>query len=182
MIQLEQFIERELKILVTKEVFEKILNSYEFNKPVNQTNTYYDSNDEFLKKQRGAMRIRTIQDKKIFTLKLRKDEVTHYEYEKEIDVDTLQAIKDKEIQKWLSDFNIPKDVSPIVTFSTRRYTCDLENGQLCADMTSYENHIDYELEYEYFNDHDGIKVFNEILKPFGLTYEKNCSSKIARAM
>ena len=105
MIQLEQFIERELKILITKEAFEKILNSYEFKKPVEQTNTYYDSSDEFLKKQKGAMRIRTIQDKKIFTLKIRKDEVTHYEYEKEIDVDTIQEIQDKEIQKWLTDFN-----------------------------------------------------------------------------
>ena len=41
--------------------------------------------------------------------------------------------------------------------------------------------IDYDIEYEYLKEHDGIKTFNEILHPFHMKYEKNCPSKIARA-
>ena len=43
---MDNYIERELKILVSKEQFQKILNSYEFKKPIIQTNTYYDTNDQ----------------------------------------------------------------------------------------------------------------------------------------
>lgn len=181
MIYLEQYIERELKILVNKESFEKLLKTYPFNKPIVQTNTYYDTEDGYIKKQKGAMRIRTIKDKKIFTLKIRKDEITHNEYEKEINVNTIQEIDDEEILNWLQMYNIPKKVHKIVSFITQRRTYDFENGQLCADITSYENHIDYEIEYEYTENHDGINSFNEILKPLNIHYEKNCPSKIARA-
>ena len=57
---MENYIERELKILISKEQFQKILNSYEFKKPIIQTNTYYDTNDQKIKHMNGALRIRTI--------------------------------------------------------------------------------------------------------------------------
>lgn len=180
-IKLDKFIEKELKILVSKNQFQKILNSYDFKKPIFQTNTYYDTENRYIKSQNGAMRIRTIGNTNIFTLKIRKDELTHYEYEKEIDTNHLNQIQDPEILSWIKQFNIPLDVKNIVSFSTERYTYDFPNGQLCADITSYESHKDYELEYEYTEDHDGIAVFNQILKPIDLEYQKNCSSKIARA-
>ncbi len=175
-------IERELKILITKEIYEKMRNSYEFSDAWAQTNTYYDTKDGQVKKRHGALRIRKIGNKHILTLKIRKDAITHIELEKEINVDSIQAITDSEILAWLKEYEIPKEVEAIVSFTTIRQTYDLENGQLCLDQTEYENHIDYECEYEYTKDHDGIKVFNEILKPYGMTYTKNCPSKIARAL
>ena len=77
-------IERELKFLINEKVYNELLHSYDFHNPITQTNTYFDTENQDVKKQRGAVRIRTIQDKKIFTLKIRKDEYTHYEFEKEI--------------------------------------------------------------------------------------------------
>lgn len=180
-IKLDKFIERELKILISESDFYKIIQSYDFTNPIIQTNTYYDTEDQQIKKQNGAMRIRQIDNKKIFTIKIRKDEVTHYEYEKEILTNNIQEINDEEINSWLKKFNIPKNVHKIVTFTTERRTCDFKNGQLCIDKTSYENHIDYEIEYEYFNEHDGIEALNKILEPIQIKYTKNCPSKIARA-
>ena len=72
-------IERELKILVTKEIYEKILNSYAFNESRTQINTYYDTKDQLIKRNKGAMRIRKIGNQNIFTLKIRKDSITHFE-------------------------------------------------------------------------------------------------------
>ena len=137
-------IERELKLLINKQVYDNIMNSYDFHKSIIQTNTYYDTANQDVKKQRGAVRIRTIQDKKIFTLKIRKDEYTH--------------------------------------FTTLRNVYEFENGELCLDKTTFKNHIDYEIEYEYTSDHDGIQFFNSILDQYGLKWQKNCPSKIARAM
>ena len=122
---MDKFIERELKILITKEQFEELLNSYDFNKPIIQVNTYYDTNDRKIKNNKGALRIRKIDDKNIFTLKIRKDEITHLEYEKEINTDDLQDIKDPQILEWLDRFDIPLQLSPITTFKTKRYTLDL---------------------------------------------------------
>ena len=58
-------IERELKLLINEKVYNELLHSYDFHNPITQTNTYFDTNNQDVKKQRGAVRIRTIQDKKI---------------------------------------------------------------------------------------------------------------------
>ena len=118
----------------------------------------------------------------IFTLKIKKDSITHYEYEKEIQTTNINEIKDPEILGWIQQYDIPTNIKPITSFRTERYTYNFEHGQLCADITSYENHIDYELEYEYIDNHDGISFFNHILNNINTKYEKNCPSKIARAM
>lgn len=174
-------IERELKILVREDEFQTLLKTYAFSKPWIQTNTYYDSPDQIIKKQGGALRIRTIGTKHILTLKIRKDEITHYELEKEIDTEDVSKIKDSEITGWFQEFHIPKDLNQIAQFTTTRQVYECENAQLCADKTVYPNHTDYEIEYEYHRNHDGISEFNQILSIIGVKYKKNCPSKIARA-
>lgn len=178
---MNQPIERELKILVSEQTYENIISSYDFTKPWEQTNTYYDTKDALVKKKKGACRIRTIGNKHIFTLKIKTDSITHIELEKEINTNLFSNIQDKDVLSWLKQYEIPITLQPITTFTTIRQTYDFPDGQLCADKTIYENHIDYELEYEYFHKHNGIEVFNRILRPLGIVYKKNCPSKIARA-
>ncbi len=175
-------IEKELKLLVTKEQFNKIINSYEFSKPWKQTNTYYDTEDNDIKIKGGAMRIRKIGDKKIFTLKIRIDFITLHEYEKEINCETIEEIQDEEILSWISKLNLTKPVHKTISFDTYRQVFENDKAELCADQTIFNgSHTDYEIEYEYKVEHNGIQEFNKILNNFGLSYEKNCPSKIARA-
>lgn len=175
-------IERELKLLIDEEVYNEILHSYDFQNPITQTNTYFDTKNQDVKKQRGAVRIRMIQDKKIFTLKIRKDEYTHYEFEKEINTENIDDINDTEILNWFDQYQIPKNLHPTASFTTLRYVYKFEHGELCLDKTDYKNHTDYEIEYEYTSDHDGIHFFNSILEKYDLKWIKNCPSKIARAL
>lgn len=175
-------IERELKLLINKQVYDNIMNSYDFHKSIIQTNTYYDTANQDVKKQHGAVRIRTIENKKIFTLKIKKDEYTHYEFEKEISTENINEIEDPEILNWFNQYQIPKNLHPTANFTTLRNVYEFENGELCLDKTTFKNHIDYEIEYEYTSDHDGIQFFNSILEQYGLKWQKNCPSKIARAM
>ncbi|MBP3851029.1 MAG: CYTH domain-containing protein [Erysipelotrichaceae bacterium] len=174
-------IERELKILISKEQYEKILLSYEFSDSWKQTNVFYDTDDRQIKQKRGGLRIRTIGNTHIFTLKIRTDSITHIELEKEIPCDRFEEIHDQEIDTWLQKYKIPRNIHPIMSFSTIRQTINFENGQLCADHTIFPAFEDYELEYEYTKEHDGITFFNSLLKPLGITYTKNSPGKISRA-
>lgn len=175
-------IERELKLVIDEQTYKSIMNSYDFHKSIIQTNTYFDTEKQEVKKQHGAVRIRTIEDKKIFTLKIKKDEYTHYEFEKEIFTNDIKEIDDPEILNWFKQYQIPQELYPIASFTTLRKTFEFENGELCLDKTTFKNHIDYEVEYEYTSDHNGIHFFNSILNKYGLKWQKNCPSKIARAM
>ncbi len=174
--------ERELKLLVDEDTFHAILRTYSFSDPWKQTNTYYDTKDRNLKKRKSAMRIRRIGDQRIFTLKIRTDAITHIELEKEIFVDTIQDIQDEEILSWFQTYDIPMNVEEIISFTTIRQVYETPEAEICADITMYQNHTDYEIEYEYKIDHDGERVFNTMLKPFEIEYKKNCPSKIARAL
>ena len=176
-------LERELKLVISKEVYEKIKEKYEFPMPWTQVNTYFDTDSKQIKEQKAAIRIRNIDEKNIFTLKKHKDAITKYEFEKEIKEDNIDDISDEEVLNWMKEYiSITEPIHPTYKISTDRSLIDLENAELCLDKSTYNDGIvDYEIEYEYKKDHDGITAFNEILKPFGLSYEKNSPSKIARA-
>lgn len=179
---MKQPIERELKILITEKDMNFIIKSYDLKNYKIQTNTYYDTEDRKIKQKQGAVRIRTINDTYIFTLKIRKDSIAHFEYEKQVSTNELSKIDDPEVLHWLNMHEISiADLKPIASFTTKRYEKDLKNAILCADITNFGNYTDYELEYEYKYEHDGISYFNQILSQIHKHYTKNCPSKIARA-
>lgn len=175
--------ERELKLLISKKKFNEILKSYEFPYCRQQTNIYFDTSNEKVKSQGCAVRIRTYDNHCIFTLKKRVDPITLIELEKDIDTTDIHKITDSEVLGWLKEYHIPiHDLHPTTKIMTTRYILKTHQAEICLDHTIFSNTEDYEIEYEYFEDHDGIKKFNEFLKRFGLHYIKNCPSKIARAM
>ena len=65
---------------------------------------------------------------------------------------------------------------------TKRAVVETENAELCFDISTYGNHTDYEIEYEYKKEHDGLSIFQDIMKQINVVYEKNCISKIQRAI
>lgn len=174
-------IERELKVLITKDEYETLLRSYDFGKPVIQKNVYFDD-DKGSVRQLGALRIRTVNGKRILTLKIRKDSITQTELEKETDTENISAITDSEIRNWFALYQIPDALHRFASSETVRRIAELPNAELCLDISRFGNHTDYEIEYEYKKDHDGIHCFNEILSRVGLVYEKNAPSKLARAV
>lgn len=105
-------IERELKVLITKDEYETLLRSYDFGKPVIQKNVYFDD-DKGSVRQLGALRIRTVNGKRILTLKIRKDSITQTELEKETDTENISAITDSEIRNWFALYQIPDALHPL---------------------------------------------------------------------
>ncbi|TGY65942.1 CYTH domain-containing protein [Dubosiella muris] len=175
--------ERELKLLLSRQKYDEILSSCDFPVCRTQTNVYFDTPDSQVRDAGCALRIRTTKDTRIFTLKKRIDPITLIELERPVDADTIATIRDPQVLSWLTEYHIPvHKLQPVASFTTTRRLLKLDHAELCLDQTTFAHHTDYEIEYEYFEDHDGVRAFNEFLAPFGLRYEKNCSSKIARAM
>lgn len=183
--------ERELKVLLSKEQADTLLKQNTFKPARIQTNTYYDTDDLDLRKEGMALRIRTIKpdpgipDSKpvhILTIKKPLDSITKYEYEREIHTDSLSGLNQEE-QEWIrSHLSMNKPLRPIAHFQTERSICELPQAEYSIDHTVFDHHDDYEAEYEYRQDHDGIQAFNTILKPAGVKWTENGPSKIARAM
>ena len=93
-------IERELKLLINEKIYNELLHSYDFHNSITQTNTYFDTENQDVKKQRGAVRIRTIQDKKIFTfggghsddIEIRKEANSWYPQEEPTPEEVLEGV------------------------------------------------------------------------------------------
>lgn len=174
-------IEKEYKVLLTKEQFEKLLSNYPNAVFKTQCNTYYDTDTHCIQKKKGAMRIRQINDKFIFTLKMHSNDGL-LEFEKEVNENSLNSFQDVEIQNLLDKFHINGNLIELTTLCTQRATIETEFAEICFDISSYNGCTDYEIEYEYKKEHDGLSIFQDILKDVHITYTSNCKSKIQRAL
>lgn len=176
-------IEKELKILVDKDTFFFLLSKYKNKKEIIQKNIYYSISNETIENSNIAIRLRYLNNKIVFTLKENTKEGL-LEYEKEFSINCkIESIwNDSEIQQILQNHNMNKKLYPIVTIETKRTVVDLENAELCFDISTYNNITDYEIEYEYKSEHNGKDVFNKILNQGCLTYTQNCYSKLKRAL
>ena len=168
-------IEKEYKVLVTKAQLENLLACYSNYQIKNQTNYYFDTIPA-LKQKNIAVRIRTLNDKYIFTLKHLSNHGLE-EYEREI---KNFDINDPNIQPILAKFAI-KDLFLSGQLHTTRYQIDDEYGSLCLDINTYNQKVDYEIEYELFDDQkDYLQHFKTILAQANISYQPNHISKTQR--
>lgn len=174
-------IEKEYKILVSKEQFQTLLNEYPKAVFKEQINTYYDSVDFMIREAHGAMRIRYIDNAYIFTLKMHSSKGL-LEFEKEVEQNDSSIFQASEIKSLLDSYHLTGPFQQITELKTQRAMIETEFAELCFDISEYNGHKDYEIEYEYKKEHDGFTVFNHLLRKIHLTYTKNCDSKIKRAM
>lgn len=174
-------IEKEYKILVTKEQFNTLYKH--FNQPLfySQTNVYYDTCNYDIRNAKGAMRIRDINKDHIFTLKMHSSKGL-LEYEKNLPSNSIECFEDEEISSLLNQYHIQGPFHEIGNLKTERAIYYTEYAELCFDINTYNGIVDYEIEYEYKKDHDGLTVFQNILSIVNIVYTSNCISKIQRAL
>lgn len=175
-------LEIEYKILVNQKQFDLICALYPNAVFKRQMNVYYDTIHNDLRKNHCAMRIRDKGDEHLFTLKAPGEKDGKMEFEKLLSENSCNALKDEEIIKTLSSYIDCFDFVEIGRLVTYRASIDLEFAELCLDVNIYNDQIDYEIEYEWKQDHDGLTKFNEILSNIGLTFTSNCKSKVARCL
>lgn len=174
-------LEIEYKVLLTKEQFEQLASQYQDVHFIRQINTYYDTKDLQIRKHYGSMRIREKAGHFIFTLKKHTDDGL-LEFEKEVPCNDVSAFDDSEIKQLFMDMGIHDPIVRLTSLTTDRAIIFNGYAEICLDHNFYNGKEDYEIEYEYKKDHDGKKMFQEILDIIHVQYEHNCVSKSKRAL
>ena len=165
-------IETELKMILTREQFNRLVALYQPIEFVKQVNTYYKNNNS----THYAFRIREKDGTTLFTLKQKTAEGV-MEYEKIL---TTPIQEDTDVVRTLGDFDIFPPYEILGTLTTyRAMYCD-GLAELCFDINLYNGKMDYEVEYEVKKEHDHEAAFRSILDKAGITYVPNKRSKYKR--
>lgn len=141
---MNQKLEIEYKTLLTQTHAANLLLLGLFSFSGKQTNTYYDTEDEFFQSQEIVLRIRKKDSKYLFTAKEKADVGLK---ETEFILDD-SSISNSQVTSFLKQFNRKISLIPIGTSITYRYIFDDEFGQWCLDFNVFEFTSDVELEYE----------------------------------
>ncbi|HLQ82887.1 MAG TPA: CYTH domain-containing protein [Pseudogracilibacillus sp.] len=172
---MEQEIEIEFKVLLSKEKFNQILNSLNFPaKPFTQINYYFETSDLKLKKYHSALRIRKKNSNYIVTLKEphpqgileTHDRISESEFNDAINHNHLVA---PNCFKQLDKMNIKIDeISYMGSLKTERYEYTDNDLIYVLDKSFYNQQIDYELEIEAPSKNIGLAKFNELIAKFNI--------------
>jgi len=171
-------LEIEYKTLLTHEQFNRLKDFFQFNATKEQKNTYFDTEDHQLQKQRWMVRIREVGDEFIFTAKF---PVALGNEEIEFTLPYFD-IEDSRILALLEHHQITGKLYPIGTTTTiRSMYCD-SLGCWCLDQTFFDETMDYEIEYEL---HAGIfdakDHYLDVLSSLDIEFRK-AKSKFVRML
>lgn len=142
-------LEIEYKTLLTALEYLSLDEHFEFDEIKEQTNYYYDSNNELLDKKMMC-RIREVNGEYEFTLKVPQD-IGVLEYEVIL---PEKNIHDEAALNILKPFiSNPQDLKEVGYSSTLRKISKDEYGEWCLDYNEFSDHKDFELEYELYKAH-----------------------------
>lgn len=185
-------IEKELKVLVSKNNFNKFLNSLQIDKktPRIQHNTYYDTINQDLKQLQTAIRLRRFPSLSYseWTLKQAKNQFESLETTQIVNkfIDTIpnnlntEWISSKEILTFLDKHHIDlEQLRKTFNFTTHRYVKTMPFGEFNLDITFYYDQVDYEIELETKHLEEATIKFKKILTELNIPLKK-APKKIAR--
>ena len=182
-------IEIEVKVLLEKDDFAKVLERMETEKSkrLTQTNHYIDSDTFALRRYGMALRIRETEDF-VLTLKtplaeglLEKNQSISW---KEYEVFLAKSVfPEGPIAHFLESLGIRVDTLRILTsLTTVRTVIHYKDGILSLDENTYDDYHDFELEMEANSIGDATSLLQEVCETCQVPFILNTRSKQARAM
>lgn len=182
-------LEIEVKGLLSKEEYEKILHSFPNQKSYVQVNYYIDTKVFEIKSKRCGLRIRFKDKKYELTLK-----VTQEEGKLEINQDLTKkdyelfgncgVFPSGEVKDYIEKF-LQIDISKLFIFTsmeTARLDISFDGSLISLDKSVCLGETDYEIECESDSQNKAQKDLESFLGKYGLKYKKFSSSKLRRAM
>jgi len=179
-------IEIEYKVLLTKNLFNKLETEMPFpREAIVQVNHYFDTKNFLLKKFRCSLRIREIDEQYTLTLKQPMDQNI---------LETNDILTKEEFHAWMYGNPIPKshtskklrrlgvaesDLSYFGALKTERKEFSSEKTAYCLDKSIYNGVTDYELEIEAPTIEIGKSIFNNLLEKYNIP-KKDPITKIER--
>jgi len=185
-----QEIEIEFKNLLTKHQYEQLLQDFHIHKNAihRQTNHYFDTATQAIRKLQSGLRIRQIGEYYECTLKEKNTEHAHLETTDQLTAAQAQKMLKgegffvQEVAKKLAIHSIPLDQLRVFgSLTTDRVEIPYKEGLLVFDHSYYLQCDDYEVEYEAKDAIKGKAIFDEFLQQHGIQKQET-DKKIARFM
>lgn len=175
---MNQNLEIEYKTLLTQTQAANLLSLSLFSFSGKQSNTYYDTSDNYFQLRNIVIRIRKKNDTYLFTAKEKTDKGLQ---ETEFTLEN-HSVSNSKISTYMNQFKNDIKLQPIGSSITYRYTYDDEFGQWCLDFNVFQYTSDVELEYEL---HQGVEdkkdYFLKKLDYWNIRYNP-CPSKFVRML
>ena len=185
-----QQLEIEFKNLLTKQQYEHLLQEFSIQENAihRQTNHYFDTPSQAIKKRQSGLRIRQIDNYYECTLKEKSAEHTHVETTDVLTAEQAQQMLEgqgfyaQEVAKKLALYHIPlNELAVFGSLTTDRVEIPYKDGLLVFDHSFYLQCDDYEVEYESKDATKGNVIFNDFLQQYHIE-KKVTEKKIARFM
>jgi len=183
--------EVEVKTLLSKENYNKIINYFNFDleTQIKQTNYYFDTSDLLFQRSRIAFRVRHLHNNNTYemTAKLRQRDGSSIELNQDIsyfeffNLLTTGKIPDGLVNEKLSLFLKLTRLNHIASLTTYRYEVKYDDGLLAIDENHYANIIDYELECEGESMAQCATIIKNLLNSMDIDFIENKMGKRARA-
>jgi uncharacterized protein YjbK len=175
-------IEKELKSLVTKEAYMKMLNAFTWNDSIKQINYYYADKLGVLETKNITVRARCIDSNYKLQVKSPVSEVGALHIKNEYEEKLLMLPNEIESEKLSRIIGCEiENVYLIGSLKTHRHIFWWDNiTQLCLDENKYLGCIDYEVEIEYVEDIDD-KLLSQ-LSSLNVNFDSKAKGKYSRFM
>jgi uncharacterized protein YjbK len=157
-------IEKEYKLLITKEEYELLIKKMKFQTIYSQVNHYYDTSTSDFLKNNISFRIREKKGKKSIQVKSGREEgKLHIKNEMEFSINTIPSNISRtdfsDVFKCLP--NYVDNLWYLGHLTTMRSELKKGNSVICLDKNYYLGVIDYELEIEFTDDgEDALCLLN----------------------
>ncbi len=183
-----QNLEIEYKTMLDKSTYQRLLAHYQLKAEDfhTQTNYYFDTKEDSLKKKNCGLRIRLMDNKAEYTLKTpdqngRLETTDFFSYEEgETFIQTSTLPKSGAVFNKLAEIGVSADeLSSIGYLTTKRAEFSISEGLLALDESIAENLHDYELELEVSHAEKGEKDFQHLLDTLGIPFQP-AKNKIQR--
>lgn len=182
-------IEIEVKGILNKEEYEKIITSFSHPRYQYQTNFYIDSPSFDLCKNMLGLRIRQEKDFLELTLKIPSNEGK---------LEINQKLSPKEFENFLFNNEFPNgeinrylhqnyptiagNFSIFGTLHNQRLTIELDDAEIAIDHFTYFDKEEYEIECESSSMKNAEKILKEFLLKYEIKYQKNTTTKLQRVL
>lgn len=181
-------IEIEVKALVTKDEYERLVDRFDEYPSFIQVNHYVDTESLLLRKEGLGLRIRERGGHYDMTLKaplsqglLEKTARLTPDQFKEFTVKGV--FPENDLKRFLTMLDIDvSELKVLTSLTTKRIDVPYEGGKLSLDKNKYNGLHDYEIELEFNNENDAERLLRELFESEGVKFELNRKPKAIRAL
>ncbi len=174
-------LETELKVMLTDTQFNAIRDIFEWDCVKEQTNNYYISPDNILKKHGITLRVRTVGGTHTLQVKKHtgKQQALQIAEESEFEISEIPMEMSEDAVEGYTGIRVSASlIGELATLRHSYFFCD--GVEICLDKSTYLGCTDYELEIEYTTPIPDELL--EILSRYDISFDKPCRGKFSRFM